>query len=192
MMVPVCVMAEPVDDAPGVRRVERQADRHSDLYRALREERPALDDDRFEIAALHVLHDDVVGAVLDAPVEDVHYVRLIQVGRRLGLVPEPLNEHRVFRELRVKDLDRDRPAQEVVASPVYIGHSAGANQLFELITGVENSSDHRREDLSFLVMVFYIIRIKVSHWYFGSPCGNAFMETLTGPDRGQSYLQVTS
>ena len=60
-----------------------------------------------ERAALHVLHGDEVGAVVLAPVVDADDVGVGEVGRRLGLAAEALDEVGVDGELGEQHLDRD-------------------------------------------------------------------------------------
>src|SRR5450756_3058690 len=109
----------------------------SDVYK-----RQALDDDVLEVAPHHVLHHDVVRAVLDAPVVHVHDVRLVEVGGRLRLLPEPLDEDGVLGELRMQYLNGYGPTEECVPSAVDVGHSARSDELLELVTGVQYLSDH--------------------------------------------------
>jgi hypothetical protein len=106
------------------------------------EERAALDYDVLEVPPLHVLHDQVVRAVLDAPVVDVHDVGLVEVGGRLRLLAEPLYEDGVLGELRVQYLDGDGAAEQRVPGAVHVRHAAAADELFQLVTGVQYLSDH--------------------------------------------------
>ena len=63
-----------------------------DLGGALRVQRALAADDLREAAPVDVLHDDEVGARLLAPVVDADDVGVVEVGRRLGLAAEPLDE----------------------------------------------------------------------------------------------------
>ena len=85
-----------------------------------------------QAAALHVLHDDEVGARLLAPVVDGHHVGVVEVGGRLGLAAEPLHEGRVLGVLGEEHLDRHGSVQQQVAGQVDVGHppapGAGASR----------------------------------------------------------------
>ena len=81
-----------VDDAVAVGEAERGGDVRGDLGGAPGVQRALGADDLREAAALDVLHDDEVGAVLLAPVVDGHDVGVVEVGRGLGLTTEPLDE----------------------------------------------------------------------------------------------------
>ena len=83
--------------------------------------------------AVNELHDDEVGAVVLAPVEDRHDVRVRQVGGRLRLPAEPLDEGAVDGELGEEHLEGDRPVELEVHGPVHLGHAAAGDQMRELV-----------------------------------------------------------
>src|SRR5205085_304225 len=64
--------------------------------------------------AVDVLHDDVVGRALLAPVVDAHDVGVVQVGGGLRLAAEPGDERRVAGELGEEHLDRDGAGEQQV------------------------------------------------------------------------------
>ena len=92
-----------------------------------------------ERAALHVLHDDEVGAVLLTPVVDRHDVGVIEVGGRPRLAPETLDEGAVGGELGEQDLEGDGAVEEEVAGQEHLGHAAARDLLFDLVPGVEDA-----------------------------------------------------
>ena len=88
--------------------------------------------------ALDVLHHDEVGAVGLAPVEHADDVRVLQVGGRLRLAAEPLDEALVGRQGREQHLDRDRAVEQLVARQVHLGHAAAPEPPVELVPAVED------------------------------------------------------
>ena len=113
-----------VHDAVLVRERERRGDVGTDVGDLRRREQAVGPDHVAQGATVDVLHHDEGGAVLLAPVEDADDVGLVQAGRRLGLTPEPLDEHRVARELGREDLERDGAVELRVAGEVHVGHAA--------------------------------------------------------------------
>ena len=88
-------------------------------------------------AAHDVLHDDVVGALLLAPVVDADDVGVVEVGGGLRLPAETLHEARVVGELREQDLDRHLPVERSVSGQVDVGHAAPRDAAQQLVTAVE-------------------------------------------------------
>jgi hypothetical protein len=95
-------------------------------------------DDVRDGAAVDVLHDDVVGAPLLAPVVDAHDVGVVQVGRGLGLTAEAGHERRVGGELREQDLDGHQAIEQAVAREVDLGHAAAAHPAVQFVASVED------------------------------------------------------
>ena len=90
-------------------------------------------EDRRQRAAVDVLHDDEVGAGVLAPVEDRDDVRVGEVGRRLGLPAEPLDERAVHRQLGKEDLERHRSVEQPVVGAVHLGHAAAGDQVVQFV-----------------------------------------------------------
>ena len=88
--------------------------------------------------AVDVLHDDVVGAALLAPVVDTDDVGVVEVGGGLCLPPEALDERRVAGELREQHLDRDRPVEQQVAGEEDLGHAPPRDPALDLVAAVED------------------------------------------------------
>ena len=115
-----------VDDAVAVRVAQRGEDlaRVGDGHRHRAE--PARADQLLERAPLDVLHDDVVGAVGLAAVEDRDDVRVREAGRVRRLAAEALDELLVVRVARVEHLDGDPASELLVFGEVDVGHAAAA------------------------------------------------------------------
>ena len=77
-----------------------------------------------QVLALDELHDHVVDALVAPPVVDVHDVDVVEVGGRLGLPPEALDEALVGGVLRVEDLDGHPAVEETVVADPHVGHPA--------------------------------------------------------------------
>ena len=83
--------------------------------------------------AVDVLHDDEVRAVVLAPVEHRDDVGVGQVGGRLSLPAEPLDEGLVDGELGEEHLEGDRPIELAVDGPVDLRHAAARHQMGDLV-----------------------------------------------------------
>ncbi len=98
-----------VDDADGVRGIERERDLVRDVERAMELDGAFLLDQILERLALEVLHHEVDRALgQDAEVGDVDDVRVVDRGRRARLAEEAMDRLLVARELRMQHLHRDR------------------------------------------------------------------------------------
>ena len=117
---------------------ERGGHLAGDLRRLLARERSVGAEDVGQRAALHVLHGDEVGAGVLAPVVDVDDVGMAQVGRRLRLAAEPLDEVGVGGELGEQHLDRHLAIEQQVAGDEHVGHTAATDSLVDLVAVVEN------------------------------------------------------
>src|SRR5262249_12166846 len=130
-----------VDDAGGVRAVERAADLTGDPQRLVDGQRSALEP-RGERLALQVLHDNE--AVAD--VVERADVGMRELRDRAGFAVEALPELRVGGDRRGQHLDRHRPIEARVAGLVDLAHSAGAQERLNLVRA-ESGADvqtHRR------------------------------------------------
>ena len=113
-----------VDDVVAVCHAQGAAHLRAYLGDLARVDAAAPLDGAFEIGAAHVLHDDVVHAVVLAPVVDVDDVGAREVGRSLGLLPKTRGKGAVCRVLRKHHLDGDRTAQGGVLCFEDLGHAA--------------------------------------------------------------------
>ena len=93
-------------------------------------------DDRGQRLAVHVLHDDEVGAVGLAPVKDRDDVRVRQVRGGLGLPAEALDEGVVRRQLREEHLQGDRAVEQQVACEIDLGRPAAGDLAAQLVAAV--------------------------------------------------------
>ena len=90
-----------------------------------------------ERATLHVLHRHEVGVGVLAPVVHGDDVGVGQVGRRLGLAAEPLDEVRIGGELGEQHLDRHQTIEQQVAREEDVGHAAASDALLDFVAVVE-------------------------------------------------------
>ena len=105
---------------------------HEDVDDARVGQRPLFAEDREEIPTVEELHREVDEAVrLDAEVDHAHRVGVIEAARGLGLAVEPLLEHRVLRDVRPHDLERDRRVEDHMPRPEDLAHRAAADVLFD-------------------------------------------------------------
>ena len=125
-----------VHDAVAVGVAERLGDVGCDGGGSRGRQRRLGADDRRQRLAVHVLHDDVVGPVRLAPVEDRDDVRMRQVGRSLGLPPEALYERMVRGQLRKEHLERDRAVEQQVVGKVDLRRPAPGDLAAELVAAV--------------------------------------------------------
>ena len=129
-----------VDDAVSVRVSERGenltrvGDSDRDWAQAARA------DELLQRAPLDVLHDDVVGAVVLAAIEDRDDVRVGEAGCVCRLAPEALDELVVVRVPRVQDLDRDPASELLVLGEVHVGHAAAAELPRDAVAPCEERS----------------------------------------------------
>ena len=89
--------------------------------------------DRRQRPAVDELHDDEVGAAVLAPVEHRHDVGVREVGGRLGLPAEPLDERAVDGELGEEHLERHRAVEKPVVGAVHLGHATTGDEVVELV-----------------------------------------------------------
>ena len=91
---------------------------------------------RAQRLALEQLRDDIGLALEGADVVDRQDVGVVQGPGRLRLLLEAAQPLRIARERRRQHLDRDVPLESLVARPVHLAHSSGAN-LAEDLVGAE-------------------------------------------------------
>ena len=117
-----------MNDALLVRDVERVADLDEQPRRARLGE-ASLDDEHVEeVLPLEQLHRHVEELAVDAPVDDAHRVRVLQVRRGLRFPAEAPDERRVGVHVRVHDLERDLARLSVLLGAVDLGHRALADE----------------------------------------------------------------
>ena len=75
---------------------------------------------------------------MPAPVVDVDDVRVAEVGRRLRLAPEALDEVGVDGELGEQHLDGDLAVEQPVAPEEHVGHAAAPDALAQLVAIVDD------------------------------------------------------
>ncbi len=129
-----------VDEPGGVGEPEGGGDLGGYLRRLLRREVAVGAQDVGQRAPIDVLHGDEVRRGVLAPVEHVDDVGVVEVGRRLGLTAETLDEVRVNGELGEQHLDRDLAVEQPVVAQEHVGHAAATDALEHLVALVD---DHR-------------------------------------------------
>ena len=108
----------------------RQVERHAQALV------PGAPHDRAQVAAVDVLHRDVVALLDPAEVEDLDDVRVGEAGHHLGLVHEHVQELLVLREVRQDALDRDDLLEALDAGALGLedlGHAADRHPVDELV-----------------------------------------------------------
>ena len=94
-------------------------------------------DDGLEVGAVDVLHDDEVGVVADADVEDLHAVRVREVRGEARLVEEHRDELLLLGEVRQDALDRDLLLEALEARALgaeHLGHAARRELLDDAVS----------------------------------------------------------
>ena len=131
-----------VDDVEAVGHGQRLANLAADFGDLALVDGAALLDGGFQVGTADVLHDDVVRAVVLAPVVHVDDVGALQVGGACGFLFEALREVFICGVLREHHLDRYQAPQDVVLRAVHLGHAADADALGNLVSVVEHPADH--------------------------------------------------
>jgi hypothetical protein len=124
-----------VHEAGGVRGVEGAADLRDDRGRPARREPPLAAQERVEVRARDVAHDQVEVAVLLAGAVDRDHVRVVDRRGQPRLALEALAERRVRGAVGGDQLQRDRPAEAKLRRAVDDAHAAGAEQLLDAAAG---------------------------------------------------------
>jgi hypothetical protein len=135
----VCRFDVTVNDAASMCIRQGVAHGAPDGYRSVRRQRPLPLQDVRERAARAVLHNDEMtfrrtGPILRARVVSGHDVCMCQPGGGQSLAAEALDELRIVRELRMKNLHRDRARQHFVAGAPDLPHAAARKRDFEQVT----------------------------------------------------------
>ena len=95
--------------------------------------------ERGQRLAVNELHHDEVGAGVLAPVEDRDDVGVREVGGRLGLTAEALDEGAVDGELREEDLEGDRAVEQAVPCAVDLRHPTSRDEVGQLVAVREDA-----------------------------------------------------
>ena len=121
---------------------EPSRDLARDLERLAQLQAALPDDELLEVLAVDVLENDVLAAVLLAPVDHRDDVRMLQLGDRSRLALEALDEVVVGAVLGVEDLQRDVALEQGVVSLVDARHAALADELFDFVPSGDLLPDH--------------------------------------------------
>ena len=132
-----------MDDTGAVGEVEGGGDVGADVGDTVGVQSPLLAEQVTQGGAVDVLHDDEVGVVLLAPVVDRDDVGVVEIGGRLGLPAEALDEVVVGRQLGKQHLEGDGPVEEGVARQVDLGHAAPREVPLGLVPVAEHLVGHR-------------------------------------------------
>ena len=133
-----------MNDAHGVRGVERATDLSEDVGGAVERQRSLLPYQLAERDAVDILHDDERRiAFANAIIHHVDGVGMMDTRGGARLLLEALAERRVGGEKWLENLDGDLLAHLRVSSAIHITHAASAEQFFEAILVFESSADER-------------------------------------------------
>ncbi len=124
-----------VDQAAGVRLVQRRRHLADDVNYARRGQDALAVKQRAQVLPADVAHRDEQGPVCLAGIVDRNDVRMIDGRRGPHLPGEPLAEPRVTGELRRQNLQCHRSAQPGVERTVDDRHSAASDLLLDLVAG---------------------------------------------------------
>ena len=117
-----------VQDALGVRQLNRVGDLHAQVEHHRQRQRLAADEP-IERLAFQVLHRDVLLALELADVVHRADARVVHRRGGLGLAFEAFERHRVARQRRGQELQDQRAAQPGVFGAINDAHAAGADLL---------------------------------------------------------------
>jgi hypothetical protein len=137
-----------VDDLEVVSFGERRHHLHQDVDDAREGEQPVFVRDAREVSPAQVLHHQVELAAVAAEVDDPDRVRVVQPGGGARLRDEAGRGVLVPQEVRVHDLDGDRPAEDALLRPVDSAHAAYPNELLDDVAAGEGGPDQRVFDLT--------------------------------------------
>ncbi len=131
----------PVRDARVVRRGQPAEYAFHDVERLARAQPPALAQQVPQRLAGHVLHGEVQRAPVRALVVDGDHVRVGEPGDRPGLVNEAPDEILVVGQLRVHDLQRDRPVEPGIGAQVDGRHAAVSEMGLHPVPAIKELAD---------------------------------------------------
>ena len=133
-----------MDDAARMGGLQRAGDRGRDAGGLRGRQRPVASQDRREVLAVHVFHDDVRPRGVLAVVVDGDDVRVAQRGRVLGLLAEPRPEVGIAQVLGTQQLDGDLATELGVERAKDGGHPALTEQLDQPIALTQGRPDLRQ------------------------------------------------
>ena len=131
-----------VDDVVTVCHGECLADLRANLGNLAAVECAVLADAALEVRAAQVLHDDVVGVAVLAPVVDAHDVGALERRGGLRLLLEASGERGIGRVLRQHRLDGHRAAKHGVEATIDGGHTSDADLVLDGVASAENPICH--------------------------------------------------
>ena len=131
----------PVDDAMGMRVLQRLADLRGVVQRLRGAEYTVLRHALLERLAFDKLHDDILRLPAVADIVDRDDIRLREHGDRVCLRLEAIFQLSVRRHLIAQDLDGDIAVQLVAHGLVNDRHAAAADDLQDLVAVVEHLTD---------------------------------------------------
>ena len=131
-----------VDDVVLVGDGERLGNLGADLCDLAAVQRSVLPDAVLQVRAAQVLHDDVIGVPILAPVIDRDDIGALERCRCLCLLLEAGSKRRVCCVLGQHGLDSDSTAEDLVKAAVHCRHSACADLVLDRIAATENSVCH--------------------------------------------------
>ena len=117
-----------MDDARGVRHIERVGNLRPEVHQLVDRQRLALDA-ILQRRAVEILHHDVLAVFVFANVVDGADIGMVERGRRPRLAPEALQRLRILRQFVGQKLQSDTPAQAQVFSLIHHTHTAAAQFL---------------------------------------------------------------
>ena len=131
----------PVDDAVGMRVLQRLADLRGVVQRLCGTEYTVLRHALLECFALNELHDDILRLAAVADIVNRDDIRLREHGDRVRLRLEAIFQFGVRRHLIAQDLDGDIAVQLVAHGLVNDRHAAAADDLQDLVAVIQHLAD---------------------------------------------------
>ena len=122
-----------MDQAAGMRGVQRAADLVDDPRRPRRLERSGGTDQMAQVLAVDEPHRDVERPLVLARVVDRQHVRVVDCRRRARLGDEAPAEALVLCQVRCDDLQRDRPVEVDLDRAVDNAHAAAAGHALDAV-----------------------------------------------------------
>ena len=121
---------------------KRGADLRADLRDLLGIEGAVALDAALKVGTAQVLHDDVIGVAILAPVVDAHDIGGGQAGRCLGLLLKAGGEGGVAGILRQHDLDGNRAVEDLILCTEDGRHTARSHLILEEVSSPEDPLFH--------------------------------------------------
>ena len=131
-----------VDDLVLVGDRKRRADLRADLGDLLGVEGAVALDAALKVGAAQVLHDDVIGVAVLAPIVDAHDIGGGETGCCLGLLLKAGGEGGVAGILRQHDLDGNRAVEDLILRTEDGRHAARSHLILEEVSSPEDPLFH--------------------------------------------------